>query len=139
MDEFDAMEKRVAKIFGKKRPPGVTEENLLKYRDYILEHFDRKTVLTGREDFLWEEVYAAGFGDQGEYKRLKKKHPSYTDEYRLIDIREDRIENRDLLAEVTRLSDKKFFVIGLSWLKAKDEKTEEFQLLDDFARWQVNW
>jgi hypothetical protein len=138
MDEYDLINNRIAKIFGAEEPPRVTRENLLKYREYILERFDRKKVLTGHEDFPWEEFYVLGPGNPAEYKRLKKKRPSYTDEYRLIDI-QDRIEENDLNAEVTRLSDKKFFVIGLSWLEAKEKNTEDAQLLEDYSFWQVNW
>lgn len=139
MDDFDKIEARVAKIFEIEEAPEVTEENLLKYREYILDHFDKKTILTGREDFLWEEYYVLGPGDPVEYKKLKKTRPSYTDEYELIDIVEGRIERNDLVAEVKRLSDGKIFEIELYWLTPKEKKTKDFQLLDDYATWQVNW
>jgi len=33
----------------------------------------------------------------------------------------------------------KRFEIDLSWLRGVNETTEDAQLLDDFASWQVNW
>ena len=55
----------------------------------------------------------------------------------LIDILENEIEENDLIAKVKRMSDGKSFEIGLSWLTTK--KTKDYQLLDDFATWVVNW
>jgi hypothetical protein len=136
---MDADEARIIKVFGTEEVPEVSKENLLKYRKYLLHHLDRKTIFTGREDFPWEEKYVIGPGSRAEYEKLKKTHPSYTDEYELIDILENEIEENDLIAKVKRLSDGKSFEIGLSWLTAKKKKTKNYQLLDDFATWVVNW
>jgi hypothetical protein len=133
------MKKRIAVAFGAGEVPEVTETNLLKYREYLLQHLDRKTVLTGREDFPWEEFYVLGPGDKEKYENLKKTRPSYTDEYRLIDISASVTDEDDLLAKVKRLSDGRSFEMGLSWLTTKVEKGPDYQLLDDFATWQVNW
>jgi hypothetical protein len=100
---------------------------------------DKEAVLTGREDFLWEEFYVFGPGDKNEYAELKKNRASYTDLFALIDIPEKTIRESDLIAKVKRLSDGKKFEIGLSWLTTKNRKTEAYQILDDFATWVVNW
>jgi hypothetical protein len=136
---MDADEARIIKVFETKEVPEVSKENLLKYRKYLIQHFDRKTILTGREDFPWEEKYVIGPGSRAEYEKLKKTHPSYTDKYELIDILENEIDENDLIAKVKRLSDGKSFEIGLSWLTTKKKKTKDYQLLDDFATWVVNW
>jgi hypothetical protein len=136
---MDADETRIINILGGEEVPEVTEENLLKYRKYLLQHFDRKAILTGREDFPWEEKYVLGPFSRTEYEKLKKTHPSYTDEYELLDILEDEIEERDLLVKARRLSDGKVFDIGLSWLTTKKNKGNDHQMLDDFATWVVNW
>ena len=136
---MDKDEKRIAKALGALEVPDVDEENLLKYRKYLLAQLGKGTVLTGREDFPWEEKYVIGPGSRAEYERLKKNNPSHTDEYNLIEILEKEVEENDLVAQVERLSDKKRFEIGLSWLTTKDEKSNDFQLLDDFATWVVNW
>jgi len=57
---MDADEARIIKILGTEEVPEVSEERLLKYRKYLLQHLDRKAILTGREDFPWEEKYVFG-------------------------------------------------------------------------------
>ena len=136
---MDADEARIIKILGTEEVPEVSEENLLKYRKYLLQHIDRKAILTGREDFPWEEIYIFGPGSRAEYEKLKKSHPSYNDEYELMDILENEIEENDLIVKVKRLSDGRVFEIGLSWLTTEKNKGNDYQLLDDFATWVVNW
>lgn len=136
---MDNDEKRIAEALGAHEIPEVDEENLLKYRKYLLGRLDKGTVLTGREDFPWEEKYVIGAGSRTEYKRLKKTNPSYKDKYKLIDISEEETQENDLIAIVERISDRKRFEIGLSWLTTKDKKSRDFQPLDDFATWVVNW
>ena len=46
-----SLETRLAAIFGLDHVPEVTESTLRHYRAYLLQHFDRTTVLTGRKDF----------------------------------------------------------------------------------------
>lgn len=72
---MDSDEARIARVFGAKKAPKVSQKNLLKYRQYLLKHFDRKTILTGREDFPWEEYYVLGPGSLAEYEKLKKTSP----------------------------------------------------------------
>ena len=52
--------KRIAEALGIDEVPVVDKKNLLKYRKYLLARLDKNTVLTGREDFLWEEKYVLG-------------------------------------------------------------------------------
>jgi hypothetical protein len=132
-------ESRVAEALGTKEVPELSRRYLRRYRKYLLNHLDKNCVLTGREDFLWEEIYVFGPGDKAEYARLKKIRPSYTDEYKLLDIISDKTVENDLIARIKRLSDQKIFEIGLLWLTTEDEKCAEFQILDDFASWVVNW
>jgi hypothetical protein len=136
---MDKEEQRIAKALGAQEVPEVDEGNLLIYRKYLLEQLDKATVLTGREDFPWEEQFVFASGRRVEYERLKKENPSYKDDYKLIGISEEETEDNDLVAQVERLSDKKCFKIGLSWLTTKNKKIKDFQLLDDFATWVVNW
>jgi len=136
---METSEARIAKIFNKNDVPKVCKETLLGYRQHILRDFDRTAILTGREDFPWEEKYVFGGGSRVEYEKLKRIHPSYTDEYELIDISEDIIEENDLVSALKRLSDGKRFEIGLSWLETKNKKSKDHQLLDDFATWVANW
>lgn len=139
MVDIKAARIRIAKVFGTEEAPEVSRESLLIYRTYLLQRLDQAAIMTGREDFLWEEFYLFGPGDKREYDQLKKKRASYTDEFKLIDILKKNVEDRDLLARVKRLSDGKTFDIGLSWLTANEKKSGAYQLLDDFATWVVNW
>jgi len=136
---MDNDEKRIAKVLGVHEVPEVSRNSLLKYRQYLLARLDKDAVLTGREDFPWEEKYILGYGNPAEYEQQKKKNPSYSDEYKLIDISEEYLDDSDLIARVVRISDKKKFDVGLSWLTTKDEENIDFLLLDDFATWVVNW
>ena len=136
---MDAGYVRIAKVFGNDEIPMVDKETLLKYRQHVLHNIDRMAVIVGREDFPWEEKYVFGGGSLVEYEKLKRTHPSYTDEYELIDILQDIVEEKDLVTAVKRLSDGRRFEIGLSWLRTKNKNGEDHQLLDDFATWAVNW
>ncbi len=136
---MDADEARIIKILETEEVPEVSEENLRKYRNCLLQRLEPKAILTGREDFPWEEKYVFGPGCRAEYENLKKTHPSYTDEYELMNILEEAIEENDLIARVKRLADGRIFEIGLSWLTTKKDKDKNYQLLDDFATWVANW
>ncbi len=139
MRDYEAARKRIAKVFGMGEAPEVGKESLQVYRSYLLRHLDKEAVLTGREDFLWEEFYVFGPGDKNEYEDLKKSRASYADIFSLIDIPDKTIGDHDLIAKVKRMSDGKKFEIGLSWLTTKKKKTDAYQVLDDFATWVVNW
>jgi len=54
---MDADETRIITVFGAEEVPEVYKENLLKYWKYLLQHLDRKTILTGREDFPWVSIF----------------------------------------------------------------------------------
>ncbi len=138
MRDYASAEKRIARVFGTNKAPRVGKESLQIYRLHLLQHLDRVAVLTGREDFLWEEFYLFGPGDKKEYEELKKNRASYTDEFEFIDISKKTIEGHDLIAKVKRLSDGEIFEIGLSWLTTKKKRSEAYQMLDDFATWIVN-
>lgn len=138
MRDHAAAEKRIAAVFGSDIAPEVGKESLQIYRAHLLQHFDKETLLTGREDFLWEEFYVFGPGDEKEYEEMKKNRASYTDIFILIDIPEKTLGDHDLIARVKRQSDRKKFDIGLSWLTTKKKKTDAYQVLDDFATWIVN-
>jgi hypothetical protein len=44
--------------------------NLKKYFDYLNDHLDFSDLVTGMEDFRWEEYYVFGPGDQKEYEKF---------------------------------------------------------------------
>jgi calcium binding protein len=142
MPKLDKQDQRIADIFGVKEVPDVTPETLARYLAYLKQHLTFPCQLTGIEDlgcFSWEEYYTFGPGSKKEYEQLKKKRASYTDTYELLGF-DDEVDPEDgLLVHVRRLSDKKKFTLTLSDLQATDEQTKNYQLLDDFAVWFVNW
>jgi retron-type reverse transcriptase len=90
-------------------------------------------------DFDWEEFYIFGPGDDNEYKELKKSRPSYHDTFNMIRVDNYYDDDYGLFAKVTRISDKKRFQIPLADLKAIDEKSNNYQILDDYSVWFVNY
>ena len=115
----------------------------------FFEHLRRSLVLpcevTGIEDFRWEEFYVIGPGSRKEYERLKKHQPSYRDRFELMKIEMDIYSEwmlfvvEDIAAHVRRKSDRKKFTLGLAELKAVDERSPNYQLLDDYAVFFVNY
>lgn len=134
MDEQDA---RVAAILGEPFAE-VGETTLIKYQDYLERQLTMPCRLTGIEDFAWEERYVFGLGSKRKYEKLKKKWPSYTDEFEFLDF-DDHWDNAEgLFVKVRRVSDEKAFAMPLADLKAIDESSGNYQLLDDYSVWFVN-
>ena len=142
MAKMDPQEKRIAKLLGQKKIPQAENETLKRYLDYLKQHLEFPCHLTGTEDlgcFSWEEYYTFGPGSEEEYGELNKKRASYTDTYELLSFDADIDPNYGIFANVRRLSDKKKFVLPLSDLEASEKESSNYQLLDDFSVWFVNW
>ena len=137
MTEIDKQDERISSIFGGEIPD-VTEESLATYLTYLKEHIELPCELTGIEDFDWEEYYVIGPGDQKEYERLKKTKPSYTDKYDLLSLADEVDGWVGILVNVKRVSDKKKFTLPFAELEATDERSKDYQLLDDYSVWFVN-
>ena len=138
MTNINNQEDRIEQILGENNL-NVSEASLKEYRLYLQRNIVIPCELTGREDFRWEEIYVFGPGDKNEYEELKKTRPSYTDMYNLISF-DDQIDDRDgLMVNVERVSDNKHFVLPLVDLKATDKKSQNYQLIDDYALWHVNY
>ena len=61
------------------------------------------------------------------------------DTYNLLSFDDEVDPNSGIFVNVQRVSDKKKFFLPLADLEATDEKSENYQLLDDFSVWFVNW
>ena len=139
----NAEDKRIATILGENEDLDF-EKAVEVFCEYLKSHLSLPCIVTGIEDFRWEEVYVLGPGDKAEYHHLKKTQPSYTDQYELLE-RDCEAESgwmlfwgQDIGADVRRISDGKKFLLGLSELKATDKKSTNYQLLDDYSVWFVN-
>ncbi len=138
--DINKQKDRIAKVF----PKGI--EDIFKssgtleiYREFLKSKLDNPVNMTGIEDFDWEEFYVLGPGSQKEYEKLKKTRPSYTDKYILESIDDEYDEHLGLIANVIRECDKRLFQIPLADLKALDKSTKNYQLLDDYSVWCVNY
>jgi hypothetical protein len=108
------------------------------YRKYLLKQLPLPVLVTGNEDFPWEEPYVLGVWDQDEYEELKKTNPSYSDKFELVNLdKPNRFD--DIMAKLKRVSDGKQFEIGLSWLCSAEENSDSLLLLDDYSRWHTNY
>ena len=116
----------------------INEDTLELYLDHLEEYVTKGYVLTGREMFDWEEKYIMGKGSQTEYANLKKTQASYNDTFVVRDF-EIEDELLEIMANVTRKTDKKKFTIPLSYLKSVEEGTEADFALDAYSSWIVNY
>lgn len=133
--DFVAQEKRFVEILGNDIVK--SENSIIKYQKYLLEHLEFPVKLTGNEDFPWEGFYVFGSGNSKEYEKLKEENPSYTDLYNLISFSEDVDAYNGILAIVVRVSDSKEFELPLADLEAVDSAKNHL-LLDDYTCWCVN-
>ena len=117
----------------------VNDENLEKYFQYLNKNIAFPCIVTGIEDFRWEEFYVLGPGDKDEYEELKKTQPSYTDHYRILSFDDHYDEDNGILANVSRISDKGKFTLPLEDLEAVDRTSINYQILDDYSVWFVNY
>jgi len=138
LNSVDRQLKRIAEVFGKEEPPEVNEKTLKVYLKYLRKNVEFPCMMTGSEDFEWEEFYVIGPGSKKEHEQLRKTNASYLDTFELIDFVLDPDGDEGIHAEVRRLSDKKIFVLPLDYLKVKPGKSKHFSLIDDYGVWFVN-
>jgi hypothetical protein len=112
---------------------------------YLKAHLALPCEVTGIEDFRWEEYFVVGPGSKRDYDRLWETQPSFQDRFELRSIEFGPVSewmlfyDDDIAAHVRRRSDGKKFILGLAELKATDEKSPNYQLLDDFATFVANY
>lgn len=136
MLDIDEHEVRVLEILGGE-DVSVSDQSLKRYLDYLKQNIQLPCLLTGGEDFDWEEYYVLGPGDEDEYKELKKTRPSYRDTFELLSF--ERWQDRGICVDVRRVADKKQFELPLADLKAVDKKSANRQIVEDYAVWFVNY
>ena len=139
----DAQDKRIMSILEGNEDLDF-DEAVKVFDEYLRSHLSLPCIVTGIEDFQWEEIYVIGPGDKEEYDHLKKNQPSYKDQYELLGIDCEAKSGwmlfweEDIGAKVRRISDGKKFVLGLSELRTIDKKSQNYELLDDYSVWFVN-
>ena len=70
---------------------------------------------------------------------LRMVSASYTDIFKLLEFDEEVDPAYGILVDVKRTSDNKKFTLSLSDLEATDKQSTNYQLLDDFSVWFVNF
>jgi hypothetical protein len=137
---FRNHEKRIELLFNNKfKDLSRRIETLAFYKSYLETNLVFPVQITGIEDFDWEEFYILGPGNKREYEMLKKTKPSYTDIFSMSRIDSYFDEDYGLFAKVTRLSDKKRFQLPLADMKAVEKKSPEYQLIEDYSVWFINY
>ena len=117
-----------------------SSETVIKYLHYLKDNIEFPCIVTGLEDFPWEEKYVFGSSsNKKEYERLKQDNPSYKDKFEILDFYEDEDYDEQIMVTVRRLNDKKKFILDLDNLKSIDKKSINYQLLDDYSVWYVNY
>lgn len=100
MNAVDRQLKRIAQVFGKEEPPEVKEKTLKVYLKHLRKNVEYPCMLTGSEDFEWEEFYIIGPGSKKEHEQLRKTNASYLDTFELIDFVLDPYGDEGIHAEV---------------------------------------
>ena len=135
----EQQEKNIFKILSNP-DSSVNEDNLATYLLHLKNTIEYPCLLTGSEDFAWEEPYVLGDWDKNEYEKLKKTKPSYTDIFELIDFDETlEDDGRGLFVTVNRISDRKKFTLPLLDLKATDKQSGNYPLISDYSFWMTNY
>jgi len=132
----------------------VNRVNVEKYFEYLRNNIEMPCILTGIESagcFSWEEYYTFGPGKKKKYEKLKRKYPSYTDEYELLGF-DGFDEEEGILVQVITICDKvklnlqfitisgrKKYAFPLADLEAVDKNSNNSQMLDDYSVWFVNY
>ena len=117
----------------------VNQDNLNKYYNYLKENLKAPCILTGMEDFDWEEPYLIGGWSKNEYEKSKKTKPSYTDKFEFVNLNSEYDDWKGIYMHVKRLCDNKQFDIPLWDLKVVDKKDSNFLLISDFSSWMTNY
>ena len=142
---MDIQEERIAQVLASgdidnEEKQEKSSETIAKYLHYLRKNIEFPCIVTGLEDFPWEEKYVFGYGNKREYEKLKKDNPSYKDKFEILDFIEDEDYNDEqIFVKAKRLSDQKEFILELDYLKAVDKKSKNYQLLDDYSVWYVNY
>ncbi|MCK5130787.1 MAG: hypothetical protein KAR40_01375 [Candidatus Sabulitectum sp.] len=130
-------EKRISKILDS-QDTFVTETNLLKYYKYLKKNVQKSCVLTGMEDFDWEEPYVIGGWSEDEYEKKKLTNPSYTDHFKIVGFVDKIDDCKGIIVKVKRLSDEQKFDLPLWDLKVIGKDSADYLLISDYSSWMTN-
>ena len=130
-------DKRIALILDAE-DNSVNEENHQKYLNYLKTAIKIPCILTGIEDFDWEEPFLFGKGKKSEYEKLRETNPSYQDEFELVGFAEELDEKKGVMVNVNRVSDNQQFALPLWDLKTTEFSYPNYLIVSDYSFWMTN-
>ncbi|MBN1887933.1 MAG: hypothetical protein JW850_08070 [Thermoflexales bacterium] len=141
MSQYDEQVERIKLVFGTDETPVVKIKTIRLYFKYLKKHLVCPCLLTGIESmgyFKWEERFSFGYGSEAEHTQLRRECGSFREKYEFSTF-DAWVEDWDILANVYRIPYRKKFTIPLSELQAVDKGSHNYQLLNDYTVWFVNW
>lgn len=136
--DFAELEPKIISILGSKKIQ-VNWLNLQKYLAYLNKSIHKPCILTGNQEFEWEEYYIFGPGTKKQHQKQRQTKASYIDRFKLINLIKEISESQGIMAEVERLSDKKIFIIPLYQLEEAEPTTANYELIDNYVTWFENY
>ena len=77
---------------------------------------------------------------KGKHDQWKKGRLLFNpDTFELIDFLMDPYGDKGIHAQVRRRSDRKIFILPLDYLKVKPRKSKNYNLINDYGVWFVNY
>jgi len=135
---WEVFEQKLEGVLGTKNLE-VNQSNLKKYLKYMKQNLTIPCLVTGIEEFEWEEHYTIGPGSKKEYQKLKKTKPSYKDKFNLLKL-DNKLDAEDgILAVLERTKDHLNFTLPLADLGAVVENSVDAELLEDYGMWFFNY
>ncbi|MCZ6672323.1 MAG: hypothetical protein O7C75_05215 [Verrucomicrobia bacterium] len=141
---YTAQIKRIEAIVGS-NDNSTFEDSITRYFSVLSEALQLPCVVTGIEDFQWEEYYILGPGNLNEYRTRKRSQPSFQDTFQLHAIEAGHYSEwmmfpgEDIAGHVCRIADSRKFTLGLSELKTQGTNSPNHQLLDDYSVFFYNY
>ncbi len=131
---WEVFEQKLEEILGTTNLE-VNPTNLKKYLKYLKQNLTIPCLVTGMEEFEWEEHYTMGPGSKKEYQKLKKTQPSYTDQFNLLKLDNKLDVEYGILAVLERTTDNQKFTLPLADLETVVEDSINAELLEDYSMW----
>jgi hypothetical protein len=135
---YNKEKRRISEIL-KSKDESVSKKNQKIFLGYLKNNFQVPCILTGMEDFDWEEPYLFGGWSKTEYEKLKLTKPSYTDKFGFISFIDEIFDWKGIFIKAKRLSDNKMFDLPIWDLKVVNKKSSNYLLISDYSSWMTNY
>ena len=130
---MDQLHRRIKAVLGHKHR--CNRQNTQRYLSYLRKNVRQPCILMGRREFPWEIPFIDDGWDSAAYQEMKQLQPAFTDQLELVELLDLSDEQDKIVARVRRIDDHKEFEVDLDLLECLDFKSENYQLIDDYAVW----